>query len=62
LSSLDERLRALPVERLKGMRRGIEKESLRALPSGTLAMTPHPALAEADAEQMVKYILLLKNQ
>jgi cytochrome c len=24
-------------------------------------MTPHPALAEADAEQMVKYILLLKT-
>ena len=25
------------------MRRGIEKESLRALPDGTLALTPHPA-------------------
>jgi len=28
---------------------------------GAVAMTPHPALAEADAEQMVKYILLLKT-
>ena len=29
---------------------------------GTVAMTPHPALSEADAEQMVKYILLLRNK
>lgn len=29
---------------------------------GTVPMTPHPALAEADAEQMVKYILLLKTK
>ena len=29
---------------------------------GAVPMTPHPQLAEADAEQMVKYILLLKNQ
>jgi cytochrome c len=28
---------------------------------GTVAMTPHPALTEADAQQMVKYILLLKT-
>ncbi len=28
---------------------------------GTVPMTPHPQLSEADAEQMVKYILLLKN-
>ena len=28
---------------------------------GDVAMTPHPALAEADAEQMVKYILLLRT-
>ena len=27
---------------LTGMRRGLEKESLRAQPSGMLAMTPHP--------------------
>ncbi|HEY2726891.1 MAG TPA: cytochrome c class I, partial [Parafilimonas sp.] len=29
---------------------------------GTIAMTPHPAVSEADAEQMVKYILLLRNK
>jgi cytochrome c len=29
---------------------------------GEVAMTPHPALPEADAEQMVKYILLLRNK
>ncbi len=34
---------SLSPERLRGMRRGIEKESLRALPSGALALTPHPA-------------------
>lgn len=28
---------------------------------GTVPMTPHPQVAQADAEQMVKYILLLKN-
>ncbi|MDB5930331.1 MAG: glutamate-cysteine ligase [Polaromonas sp.] len=40
---MQERLRALTSEQLKGMRRGIEKESLRAQPSGALALTPHPA-------------------
>ncbi|MBS3996660.1 MAG: glutamate--cysteine ligase [Hydrogenophaga sp.] len=30
-------------ERLRGMRRGLEKESLRAQPDGRLALTPHPA-------------------
>ena len=29
---------------------------------GAVAMTPHPALSETDAEQMVKYILLLRNK
>ena len=29
--------------RLLGMRRGIEKESLRAQAGGSLALTPHPA-------------------
>jgi glutamate--cysteine ligase len=42
VSSLDERLRALSPARLKGIHRGIEKESLRVAPSGALAMTPHP--------------------
>jgi glutamate--cysteine ligase len=33
---------SLTPERLRGMRRGIEKESLRADPGGWLAATPHP--------------------
>ena len=40
--TLAERLRRLPPERLLGIRRGIEKESLRSQPSGALALTPHP--------------------
>src|ERR1700681_3627903 len=38
-----ERLNALPREVLRGLRRGIEKESLRVRPDGALATTPHPA-------------------
>ena len=30
-------------QRLRGMRRGLEKESLRVSPDGMLALTPHPA-------------------
>lgn len=29
---------------------------------GPIPMTPHAALSEADAKQMVKYILLLRNK
>ncbi len=29
---------------------------------GAIPMTPHAALSEADAKQMVKYILLLRNK
>jgi len=29
---------------------------------GQVPMTPHPTLSKADAEQIVKYILLLKDQ
>jgi len=43
MGSLSERLNALSGATLAGMRRGIEKESLRTLESGALAMTPHPA-------------------
>jgi glutamate--cysteine ligase len=39
---LEARARALAPARLKGMLRGIEKESLRTLPDGKLAATPHP--------------------
>src|SRR5450830_1660425 len=42
MTSFDQRLAALSPERLQGMRRGIEKESLRSLPNGALALTPHP--------------------
>jgi glutamate--cysteine ligase len=38
-----ERLHSVSAQRLAGMRRGIEKESLRARPDGQLALTPHPA-------------------
>ena len=42
MSSLQDALQSLDPQRLRGIRRGLEKESLRA--SGThLALTPHPA-------------------
>jgi len=41
--SFEKRLDALSPEVLKGLRRGIEKESLRVRPDGALATTPHPA-------------------
>ena len=44
---ITDRLRGLTREQLLGMRRGIEKESLRSLPSGELALTPHPAVLGA---------------
>jgi glutamate--cysteine ligase len=43
LSGIEKRLQALPPEILKGIRRGIEKESLRVQANGKLATTPHPA-------------------
>lgn len=43
MSSLKERLDSIPAVTLQGMRRGIEKESLRTQVSGALALTPHPA-------------------
>ena len=50
MTNLHDRLAALPAARLRGMRRGIEKESLRAQPGGMLALTPHPeALGSALA-------------
>ena len=42
MTVLQERLQGLGPEALRGMRRGIEKESLRTRPSGVLALTPHP--------------------
>ncbi len=43
MTGMENRLRALPPEVLRGIRRGIEKESLRVRPTGMLADTPHPA-------------------
>ena len=42
MTARHDRLRARSPERLRATRRGIEKESLRALPGGGLALTPHP--------------------
>ena len=39
---LQQHIANLSQERLAGMRRGIEKEGLRALSNGSLALTPHP--------------------
>ena len=43
MNRLHQLLRILPHEVLTGIRRGIEKESLRVRPDGMLASTPHPA-------------------
>jgi glutamate--cysteine ligase len=43
MGRLADRLRALGPAVLKGIRRGIEKESLRVRRDGALAVTPHPA-------------------
>ena len=41
-AAFDARLAALSPALLKGLKRGIEKESLRVRPDGALALTPHP--------------------
>ena len=43
MSKLQQALSTLVPARLQGIRRGIEKESLRATSDAALAMTPHPA-------------------
>jgi glutamate--cysteine ligase len=43
MSNLQQALSTLAPARLQGIRRGIEKESLRATAQGALALTPHPA-------------------
>ncbi len=42
MTHLQDGLDALTPARLGGIRRGVEKESLRALPNGRIALTPHP--------------------
>ena len=54
MSKLHERLAAYPADALGGIRRGIEKEGLRVLPTGGLALTPHPlALGSALTHPLV---------
>ena len=43
MTSLQQRLRNLSAAELQGIRRGIEKESLRVQAGGGLALSPHPA-------------------
>ena len=43
MSRLEDRLKNLSPETLRSLQRGLEKESLRALPDGSLARDPHPA-------------------
>ncbi|WP_348751769.1 glutamate--cysteine ligase [uncultured Aquincola sp.] len=43
MTRLQQRLQDVAPARLTAIRRGIEKESLRAQPDGALALTPHPA-------------------
>jgi glutamate--cysteine ligase len=42
MGNLEKRLAGLPLEALQGIRRGVEKESLRVQATGHLALTPHP--------------------
>lgn len=42
MNKLTHRLAALTAERLRGIGRGLEKESLRVQADGALALTPHP--------------------
>ena len=43
MNHLQDQLARLTPARVQGMRRGLEKESLRVMPHGDLALTPHPA-------------------
>ena len=43
MTDISKALDGLAAQRIQGMRRGVEKESLRALPTGGVALTPHPA-------------------
>ena len=54
MSTLQDRLAATSREALGGIRRGIEKEGLRVLPTGGLALTPHPvALGSALTHPLI---------
>jgi glutamate--cysteine ligase len=45
--AIQDRLKSLGARRLGGIRRGIEKESLRVQRDGSLALTPHPEVLGA---------------
>ena len=54
MSTLQDKLAAISPQTLGGIRRGIEKEGLRVLPSGGLALTPHPlALGSALTHPLI---------
>lgn len=54
MSTLHDRLAAHSAQTLAGMRCGIEKEGLRVLPGGGLALTPHPqALGSALTHPLI---------
>ncbi len=42
MNKIEQRLRDIGATRLRGIKRGVEKESLRVLPGAGLALTPHP--------------------
>ncbi len=42
MQTISQALGSLTTERIQGIRRGVEKESLRTMPNGALATTPHP--------------------
>ena len=42
MQTISQALGSLTASRIHGIRRGVEKESLRTLPNGALATTPHP--------------------
>ncbi|HEX6018600.1 MAG TPA: glutamate--cysteine ligase, partial [Burkholderiaceae bacterium] len=42
MKTIVDRLAGISPQRLRGMRRGVEKESLRVRADGSLAATPHP--------------------
>ena len=54
MSTLQQKITACPPDALAGIRRGIEKEGLRVLPTGGLALTPHPlALGSALTHPLI---------
>ena len=55
MNTLQERIQQLSSDRLAGIRRGIEKEGLRVLPTGGLALT-HPHITTDYSESQIELI------